>query len=103
MSLTSALPKPKNNNLQKSKWANISSDEEEEQEPRIVGKNQKKKQEYALEGNHVFVAVPPYGARKDFIPLNQADFNGGGAYPEIHINQYPLGMGLKETMVGYSI
>lgn len=38
-------------------------------------------------------SVPPYGSRNGFIPRKQADFNNGGAYPEIHVAQYPLDMG----------
>mmetsp|Transcript_17244 Transcript_17244/g.25560 ORF Transcript_17244/g.25560 Transcript_17244/m.25560 type:complete len:539 (+) Transcript_17244:63-1679(+) len=39
------------------------------------------------------VKIPKYGERKSFIPRNQAHFGGGGAYPEIHLAQYPLGIG----------
>ncbi|KAK2156818.1 hypothetical protein LSH36_204g03037 [Paralvinella palmiformis] len=42
-------------------------------------------------------AAPPYGHRKGWIPRTQEDFGDGGAYPEIHIAQYPLGMGMKKT------
>lgn len=38
-------------------------------------------------------SVPPYGRRSGFIPRKQADFGNGGAYPEIHVAQYPLDMG----------
>uniref|UniRef100_A0A0N4ZYZ7 SKIP_SNW domain-containing protein n=1 Tax=Parastrongyloides trichosuri TaxID=131310 RepID=A0A0N4ZYZ7_PARTI len=37
--------------------------------------------------------VPPYGNRKSFIPRHSEDFGDGGSFPEIHIAQYPLGMG----------
>ena len=37
------------------------------------------------------VAAPPYGQRKDWIPRTEADFGDGGAFPEIHVAQYPLG------------
>lgn len=37
--------------------------------------------------------VPPYGRRKGFIPRIKEDFGDGGAFPEIHIAQYPLDMG----------
>ena len=40
--------------------------------------------------------LPSYGHRAGFVPRQQADFGDGGAYPEIHIMQYPLGMGKKE-------
>lgn len=42
-------------------------------------------------------AAPPYGHRKGWMPRTQEDFGDGGAYPEIPIAQYPLGMGMKKT------
>ncbi|KMZ62186.1 SNW/SKI-interacting protein [Zostera marina] len=39
--------------------------------------------------------VPPYGIRSGFIPRKVEDFGDGGAFPEIHVAQYPLGMGRK--------
>eukprot|EP00938_MAST-03A_sp_MAST-3A-sp1_P005070 g5070.t1 len=39
------------------------------------------------------VDVPPYGKRKNFVPQILEDYGDGGAYPEIHIAQYPLNMG----------
>ncbi|VDN14127.1 unnamed protein product [Dibothriocephalus latus] len=41
--------------------------------------------------------VPPYGHRKHWFPRNDEDFGDGGAFPEIHIPQYPLGMGRQKT------
>ncbi|GFR81644.1 puff-specific protein Bx42 [Elysia marginata] len=41
--------------------------------------------------------APPYGHRKGWLPRTQEDFGDGGAYPEIPIAQYPLGMGKKQT------
>ncbi|XP_047494373.1 puff-specific protein Bx42-like isoform X2 [Penaeus chinensis] len=38
-------------------------------------------------------AAPPYGHRKGWIPRSQEDFGDGGAFPECHVAQYPLGMG----------
>ncbi|KAI8393998.1 SKIP/SNW domain-containing protein [Radiomyces spectabilis] len=40
--------------------------------------------------------IPPYGQRLSFRPRTAEDFANGGAYPEIHILQYPLGMGRKD-------
>ncbi|MCO5588702.1 hypothetical protein L7F22_042661 [Adiantum nelumboides] len=40
--------------------------------------------------------VPPYGKRAGFIPRRVEDFGDGGAFPEIHVAQYPLHMGRKE-------
>eukprot|EP00854_Cymbomonas_tetramitiformis_P003856 gene3856-4816_t len=37
--------------------------------------------------------VPPYGKRHGFTPRRPDDFADGGAFPEIHVAQYPLGMG----------
>lgn len=42
--------------------------------------------------------IPPYLHRQGFIPRCEEDFGGGGAYPEIFVAQYPLGMG-KESDV----
>ncbi|CAL8087293.1 unnamed protein product [Calicophoron daubneyi] len=41
--------------------------------------------------------TPPYGHRKNWIPRNPEDFSDGGAFPEIHIPQYPLGMGEERS------
>jgi len=40
---------------------------------------------------------PPYGHRKGFIPRMERDFGDGGAFPEIIMVQYPLGMGKKKN------
>ncbi len=37
--------------------------------------------------------LPAYPHRGGFVPRSQEDFGDGGAYPEIHIPQYPLNMG----------
>ncbi|CAN8095303.1 unnamed protein product [Discula destructiva] len=39
---------------------------------------------------------PPYGQRVGWRPRNPEDFGDGGAFPEIHIAQYPLDMGRKD-------
>jgi len=41
-------------------------------------------------------AIPPYGKRgpgSGFVPRRPEDFGDGGAFPEIHVCQYPLNMG----------
>jgi SNW domain-containing protein 1 len=43
------------------------------------------------------VTIPPYGQRKGWVPRDIADFGDGGAFPEIHVAQYPLEMGRKKT------
>ncbi|OMO82662.1 hypothetical protein CCACVL1_11828 [Corchorus capsularis] len=40
--------------------------------------------------------VPPYLKREGFVPRKVEDFGDGGAFPEIHIAQYPLGMGREK-------
>lgn len=39
--------------------------------------------------------APPYGERKTWVPRQLADFGDGGAFPEVHVAQYPMGMGQK--------
>ena len=41
--------------------------------------------------------VPPYGQRKGFVPRGVGDFGEGGAFPEIHVAQFPLNMGKKDA------
>lgn len=46
--------------------------------------------------------IPPYLQRQNFIPVDLDDFDDGGAYPEVHVVQYPLNMGkpgVKSTAV----
>lgn len=40
---------------------------------------------------------PPYGQRQRWRPRDPTDFGEGGAFPEIHVAQYPLDMGRKGT------
>ncbi|KAL3684141.1 hypothetical protein R1sor_002163 [Riccia sorocarpa] len=46
---------------------------------------------------------PQYGKRAGFIPRKVEDFGDGGAFPEIHVAQYPLDMGRKEKGVDSKI
>uniref|UniRef100_A0A8C9YAS5 SNW domain-containing protein 1 n=1 Tax=Sander lucioperca TaxID=283035 RepID=A0A8C9YAS5_SANLU len=39
---------------------------------------------------------PPYGHRKAWVPRSLEDFGDGGAFPEIHVAQFPLEMGRKK-------
>nr|TKS10228.1 SNW/SKI-interacting protein-like [Populus alba] len=41
--------------------------------------------------------VPPYLQRKGFVPRKVEDFGDGGAFPEIHVAQYPLDMGRSKS------
>lgn len=47
------------------------------------------------------IGPPPYGKRSSFIPQSVMDFGDGGAFPEIHISQFPLNMGKTSTGTGY--
>ncbi|KAH7572251.1 hypothetical protein JRO89_XS04G0227900 [Xanthoceras sorbifolium] len=51
--------------------------------------------ERSIEVNHK--PVPPYLNRQGFIPRKIEDFGDGGAFPEIHIAQYPLDMGRNRS------
>ncbi len=42
--------------------------------------------------------IPQYGHRLRYLPRNVDDFGDGGAFPEIHIMQYPLEMGRKDRV-----
>lgn len=41
--------------------------------------------------------VPPYGQRQGFIPRAPEDFGNGGAFPEIHVAQFPLEIGRESS------
>nr|XP_034324432.1 SNW domain-containing protein 1 [Crassostrea gigas] len=41
--------------------------------------------------------APPYGHRKGWVPRTQDDFGDGGAFPEVPVAQFPLGMGQKKS------
>jgi len=40
---------------------------------------------------------PPYGARTGFVPRTIHCFGEGGAFPEIHVAQFPLGLGKPKS------
>ena len=42
---------------------------------------------------------PPYRLRGNWTPKTLSDYGDGGAFPEIHMAQYPRGIGLKKTAV----
>jgi len=41
---------------------------------------------------------PPYGKRQGWAPRSLADYGDGGAFPEIHVAQYPLDMGKSSNL-----
>lgn len=59
--------------------------------PRIVGPGQSDNQVVLKRAG----GPPPYGQRTGWRPRNPEDFGDGGAFPEIHIAQYPLDMGRR--------
>ncbi|XP_012272030.1 puff-specific protein Bx42 [Orussus abietinus] len=79
MSLTSLLPAP----------SQVVWDREDE------AREQKLRQRPVSALVKAVVTAPPYGQRKGWVPRNTEDFGDGGAFPEIHVAQYPLGMGMK--------
>ena len=75
MSLSSLLPAPA-----QSRW-----DRDEERMKAVeVGESQR-----AVATR----SAPPYMKRMGWIPRTVEDFGDGGAFPEIHVAQYPLNMG----------
>lgn len=43
---------------------------------------------------------PRYLRRQGFVPRKQEDFGDGGAFPEVHVAQYPLEMGKAAAAAG---
>eukprot|EP01053_Blabericola_migrator_P001460 Blabericola_migrator_1__1459@NODE_1385_length_4665_cov_90_290126_g927_i0_p2_GENE_NODE_1385_length_4665_cov_90_290126_g927_i0NODE_1385_length_4665_cov_90_290126_g927_i0_p2_ORF_typecomplete_len308_score52_72SKIP_SNW/PF02731_15/1_1e02SKIP_SNW/PF02731_15/7_5e56_NODE_1385_length_4665_cov_90_290126_g927_i022873210 len=41
--------------------------------------------------------IPLYGKRRGWVPQALDDYGGGGAFPEIHILQYPLNLGRGDS------
>ena len=76
MSLLGTLPAPVNWTAAPEQGAALPADAQQYQKP-------KRKQ------------PPPYGHRKGFVPRTVDDFGDGGAFPEIHVAQYPNDMGRK--------
>ncbi|ROW02687.1 hypothetical protein VSDG_01873 [Cytospora chrysosperma] len=85
--LSQALPKP-----------NYTGEDEElptrasQRGPRIVGPGHLDDAQIVLKRAG---GPPPYGQRTGWRPRNPEDFGDGGAFPEIHVAQYPLDMGRK--------
>lgn len=48
----------------------------------------------------VFSVPPSYGQRTGWNPQRDADFGGGGSFPEVHKAQYPCGCGRKAASGG---
>ncbi|XP_072171805.1 SNW domain-containing protein 1-like [Diadema setosum] len=76
VSLADILPKPK-------QWVQEEEIEQTSKELHVVSVSKN--------------AAPPYGHRKGWVPRSLADYGDGGAFPEIHIAQFPLDMGRTKT------
>ena len=85
MSLAAFLPPPR--------YAAIEPDSPPASPPLLASKPQTSLQPTALTiaSSRAFVP-PPYGRRQGFVPRTVADYGDGGAFPEIHVLQYPLNM-----------
>lgn len=84
MALTSLLPQPMHTT--KSKWDNDDSDSDDDAPTATLTLAKTNASQ-----------CPAYGKRKGWIPRKPEDYGDGGAFPEIHVAQFPLGMGEKDT------
>ena len=87
-SLSSVLPKPKYTGEHEEVPAHA-----QPKGPRIVGPG-------VIDDTQVVLrktGPPPYGSRHGWRPRAPEDYGDGGAFPEIHVAQYPLDMGRKST------
>ena len=82
-SLLASLPAPKQQR------GTAGGDGEQEERPSVPGRSHQQ----GDDKKKVELNAPGYGHRKGFIPRRLSDFDQGGAYPEIHVAQYPLEMG----------
>lgn len=85
-SLAHALPKPRYTGEDEEIPAHA-----QQRGPRIVGPGQIDESQIVLRRS----GPPAYGQRSGWRPREQEDFGNGGAFPEIPVAQYPLGMGQK--------
>ncbi|KAI9898497.1 hypothetical protein N3K66_006857 [Trichothecium roseum] len=85
-SLSSSLPQPRYTG--EDEGAPLST---QQRGPRIVGAGQIDETQLVLKRS----GPPPYGQRVGWRPRTQEDFGDGGAFPEVHVAQYPLEMGKK--------
>lgn len=69
--------------------------EEEEEELKLTKQSKRNTRK-----NKKSSGPPPYMKRSGFIPQSQEDFGDGGAFPEIHMVQFPLDMGLTRSYTG---
>ncbi|KAJ1861439.1 mRNA splicing protein [Coemansia sp. RSA 2703] len=87
-SISQFLPEPKHQTSSTTRQANAASSEAEAA---------------PVTTELVTTGIPALGQRKGWVPKTQADFGDGGAYPEIHVLQYPHGMGRKRGKKGNAL
>ncbi|KAF2637256.1 hypothetical protein P280DRAFT_112942 [Massarina eburnea CBS 473.64] len=80
--LNKSLPKPKY----------TGEDEELSRSTRVLSSEQYETQVVKRQNG-----PPAYGQRQKWRPRTAEDFGDGGAFPEVHVAQYPLDMGKKGT------
>ncbi|GBF94046.1 hypothetical protein Rsub_07314 [Raphidocelis subcapitata] len=74
--LLSALPQPRQPQVAPSSATQRQDQGQQQQQQQLVARG-----------------PPPYPRRTGFVPRKPEDYGDGGAYPEIHVAQYPLDMG----------
>merc|ERR1719209_1994552 len=83
-SFTSALPRPRGNSAYVSNSADAGSFSIIKETPTASAPSNAPR-------------IPPYMHRRGWIPRLESDFGDGGAFPEILVAQYPLGMGKQRS------
>ena len=69
--------------------------EQEDEEVELVGEQQQSSSTSSSSSSSSSARkqIPPYLQRAQYLPLGAEDFGDGGAFPEIHVVQYPMNMG----------
>lgn len=76
--------------------------QEQEDEVELIGEQQQSSSTSSSSSSSARKQIPPYLQRAQYLPLGVEDFGDGGAFPEIHVVQYPLNMskpGMKSSAV----
>jgi len=89
-SLAGLLPKPVHS---KSKWDDSDDDDESDGDGAQLALGGGMAGAGSAEAAAPHATAPPYGKRSGWVPRKPADYGDGGAYPECHVAQFPLGMG----------
>ncbi|MEN2499212.1 MAG: SNW domain-containing protein 1, partial [Marteilia pararefringens] len=85
------LPTPVHSNISRIKNSeDIESDFDQnfvQEESKLISTAQEKNSRQVGENRNI--RIPVYGKRSNWVPRSKEDFGEGGAYPEIHVAQYP--------------